>query len=66
MIDESHNIKDPLEDLVQAVEAIQRAYAQALIVDHKALAEAQKNNDATMAQELLQRAFRTDVGPLVP
>jgi L-rhamnose isomerase/sugar isomerase len=65
MIDESHNIKDPIEDLVQAVDAIQRAYAQALIVDRKGMALAQQNNDATMAQELLQKAFRTDVGPLV-
>jgi L-rhamnose isomerase/sugar isomerase len=65
MIDESHNIKDPVEDLCQAVDAIQRALAQALIVDYKGLEAAQANNDATMAQELLQRAFRTDVGPLV-
>lgn len=65
MIDESHNIKDPIEDLIQAVDAIQRAYAQALIVDHAALAEAQKSNDAALAQELMHRAFRTDVGPLV-
>ncbi len=30
MIDASHNIKDPLEDLLQSVEAIKVAYAQAL------------------------------------
>ncbi|RZM29946.1 MAG: sugar isomerase, partial [Pedobacter sp.] len=32
MIDASHNVKDPLEDLLQSVEAIMLAYAQALIV----------------------------------
>ena len=65
MIDASHNVKDPLEDLLQSVEAIQIAYAQALLVDRKALVAAQKNNDVTQAQEILQDAFRTDVRPLV-
>jgi len=65
MIDQSHNIKDPLEDLIQSTEAVAIAYAQALLVDRPALADAQESNDATRAQELLQAAFRTDVRPLV-
>ena len=65
MIDASHNVKDPLEDLLQSVEAIMIAYAQALIVDRKALESAQDNNDVGLAQEILQAAFRTDVRPLV-
>ena len=65
MIDQSHNIKDPLEDLIQSTEAVAIAYAQALIVDRAALQEAQHRNDAALAQELLQTAFRTDVRPLV-
>ena len=65
MIDASHNIKDPLEDLLQSVEAIMIAYAQALLVDRKKLSEAQNNNDVVAAQEILQTAFRTDVRPLV-
>ena len=65
MIDASHNVKDPLEDLLQSVEAIKIAYAQALIVDKKALQEAQDNNDVAKAQEILQAAYRTDVRPLV-
>lgn len=65
MIDASHTIKDPLEDLLQSVEAIQIAYAQALLVDKKALEEARQANDVVTAQELLQNAFRTDVRPLV-
>jgi L-rhamnose isomerase/sugar isomerase len=64
MIDASHNVKDPLEDLLQSVEAIKIAYAQALLVDRNALAEAQLENDATRCQEILQAAFRTDVRPL--
>ena len=65
MIDASHNIKDPLEDLLQSVEAIMIAYAQALVVDRKALAAAQEDNDVVRAQEILQGAHRTDVRPLV-
>ena len=65
MIDASHNIKDPLEDLLQSVEAIKLAYAQALLVDQVALSEAQLNNDVTLAQEIMQQAFRTDVRPLL-
>ena len=65
MIDASHNIKDPLEDLLQSVEAIKIAYAQALLVDTKALAAARENNDVVQAQEILQEAYRTDVRPLV-
>ena len=65
MIDASHNVKDPLEDLLQSVEAIMIAYTQALLVDRKKLAIAQQNNDVVAAQEILQQAFRTDVRPLV-
>jgi L-rhamnose isomerase / sugar isomerase len=65
MIDASHNIKDPLEDLLQSVEAIQIAYAQSLLVDTVALENARENNDVAQAQEILQRAYRTDVRALV-
>src|SRR5215203_855380 len=65
MIDASHNIKDPLEDLLQSVEAIKISYAQALLVDTKGLAAAREANDVVNAQEILQTAYRTDVRPLV-
>ena len=65
MIDASHNVKDPLEDLLQSVEAIMIAYAQSLIIDRKKLVEAQQNNDVVAAQEILQQAYRTDVRPIV-
>ena len=65
MIDASHNVKDPLEDLLQSVEAIMMAYAQALLVDRKALEIAQNENDTVRCQEILQNAFRTDVRALV-
>ncbi len=65
MIDASHNTKDPLEDLLQSIEAIKVAQAQALIVDRDGLATAQQHNDVSGAQEVLQDAFRTDVRPLL-
>lgn len=65
MIDASHNVKDPLEDLLQSVEAIRLAYAQALLVDQAALRHAQENNDVAAAQEILQEVYRTDLRPLV-
>jgi L-rhamnose isomerase/sugar isomerase len=65
MIDASHNVKDPIEDLIQSVQAIKIAYAQALLVDKVALQTAQSNNDVAKAQEILQQAYRTDVRPLI-
>ena len=65
MIDASHNVKDPLEDLLQSVEAIMLAYAQALTIDRKKLNAAQDSNDVVTAQEVLQNTFRTDLRSLV-
>ncbi len=65
MIDASHNLKDPLEDLIQSLEAIQLAYTQALIIDHAELEVARTANDVTRAQEILQHAYRTDLRPIV-
>lgn len=65
MIDASHNVKDPLEDLLQSVEAIKIAYAHALMVDFKVLENARQQNDVAQAQEILQHAYRTDVRPLL-
>lgn len=64
MIDASHNVKDPLEDLLQSVEAIMLAYTHALLTDRKELQDAQQNNDVVKAQEILQGTFRTDVRAL--
>jgi L-rhamnose isomerase/sugar isomerase len=65
MIDASHNVKDPLEDLIQSLEAIQEAYAKALLIDQNMLKAAQLDNDVVKCQEILQDAYRTDVRPLL-
>lgn len=65
MIDASHNLKDPIEDLIQSTDALQHALGLALCVDRAELADAQDRNDPVWAADVLQRAFRTDVRPLV-
>ncbi len=65
MIDQSHNVTDPIESLINSANEIRRAYAQALIVDRAALAGHQNENDALMATETLKRAYRTDVEPIL-
>ncbi len=65
MIDQSHNVTDPIESLMASAIEILRAYTQALLVDRKALESYQDSNDALMANQTLKRAFTTDVGPIL-
>ncbi|WP_316185659.1 L-rhamnose catabolism isomerase [Bradyrhizobium sp. SZCCHNRI1003] len=65
MLDQSHNATDPIESLLQSAIELQRAYAQALIVDRAGLAAAQAANDALGAHLELKRAFVTDVSPIL-
>ena len=65
MIDQSHNLKDPIEAMLQTVDQLQLAYAKAQLVDHRALAEFQQSGDVLMAERTLKDAFETDARPLV-
>ena len=65
MLDQSHNVTDPIESLMASAMEVQRAYAQALLVDREALGACQEQNDALMATTTLKRAFRTDVEPIL-
>ena len=65
MIDQSHNLKDPIEAMLQTVDQLQLAYARAQLVDHHALAEFQQSGDVLMAERTLKDAFETDARPLV-
>ncbi len=65
MIDQSHNVKDPIEALLETVQELQRAYAKALLVDREALAGYQGENDVLMAERTLKEAYEFDVAPLV-
>ncbi|MEP2782589.1 MAG: L-rhamnose catabolism isomerase [Pseudoruegeria sp.] len=65
MIDQSHNVTDPIESLMISCVEIQRAALQARLVDRVALAGYQVDNDALMASATLRAAFRTDVSPIM-
>ena len=65
MLDQSHNVTDPIESLMTSAIELQRAYAQALLVERDALASYQQDNDALMAAQTLKRAFTTDVQPIL-
>ncbi len=65
MIDQSHNVTDPIESLISSAHEIRRAYAQALLIDRAALTAMQDSNDVMMAQQLLKQAFTTDVSPIL-
>ncbi|MET3926251.1 L-rhamnose catabolism isomerase [Devosia sp. 2618] len=65
MLDQSHNVTDPIESLMLSASDVQRAYAQALLVDREALKAAQESNDALAATQALRVAYRTDVEPIL-
>ncbi len=65
MLDQSHNVTDPIESLMVSAMEVQRAYAQALLVDRAALKGFQNDNDALMATTTLKQGFRTDVEPIL-
>ena len=65
MLDQSHNVTDPIESLMSSAVEVQRAYVQAALVDRVALAGFQEANDALQAAQALKQAFRTDVGPIL-
>ena len=65
MIDQSHNLKGKIEEAIQTVVMAQIFFAKAALVDHAALASAQKECDLITAESLLQDAFNTDVRPAI-
>jgi L-rhamnose isomerase / sugar isomerase len=65
MLDQSHNVTDPIESLMVSAMEVQRAYAQALLVDRSSLEGYQDENDALMATTTLKQAFRTNVEPIL-
>ena len=65
MLDQSHNVTDPIESLMVSAMEVQRAYAQALLVNRATLHAAQDTNDALMATTQLKLGFRTDVEPIL-
>ena len=65
MLDQSHNVTDPIESLMTSAIELVRAFVQAHAVDREALAHYQTTNDAAMALQTLKQAFTTDVSPIL-
>jgi len=65
MIDQSHNVTDPIESLLSSAEAIGGAFARAQLVDRDALAAYQKSNDVMEAFRTLRQGYNTDVAPII-
>lgn len=65
MIDQSHNVTDPIESMLSSAETIAQAFAKALLVDRALLHAAQEANDAMAAFQVLRRAYNIDVAPII-
>lgn len=65
MLDQSHNVTDPIESLIVSSIELSRACVQAHLVDREALSAYQEANDPLMALQTLKQAFTTDVSPIL-
>ncbi len=65
MIDQSHNVTDPIESLMGSAMEITRAFAKALLVERTRLEDMQATSDVMAAHRLLKVAYNTDVTPLL-
>lgn len=65
MLDQSHNVTDPVESLMSSAVELTRAYVQAHLVDREALTEAQEKCDPLTALSVLKQAYTTDVSPIL-
>jgi L-rhamnose isomerase/sugar isomerase len=65
MIDQSHNLKDKVEEMIQTAMTAQELYAKAVLVDHERLTDYQMKAALIDAEECLKQAFSTDVRPAI-
>lgn len=65
MLDQSHNVTDPIESLITSAAEVQRSYLQALCVDRGKLESYQQDNDVMLASQCLKNGFRIDVEPIL-
>ena len=65
MIDQSHNLKPKIEEMIQTACAAQELYAKAAAVDHDTLLSCQLRADLVDAEECLKDAYNIDVRPLI-
>jgi len=65
MIDQSHNLKPKIEEMIQTALTAQELFTKAALVDHAALASYQAGCSLVDAEECLKAAFYTDVRPIL-
>jgi len=65
MIDQSHCVKNKVEATIQTVSLAHELLAKALLVDRKALRDAQATGDVVAAEQTLRGAFFVDTRPLI-
>jgi L-rhamnose isomerase/sugar isomerase len=65
MIDQSHNLKPKIEEMIQTAIAAQELFAKAALVDHEALSRFQAKAELIGAEECLKDAFSSDVRPAI-
>jgi L-rhamnose isomerase / sugar isomerase len=65
MIDQSHNVTDPVESLLSSAEAIGVGFVKALMIDRPVLSDYQRSNDVLMAFRTLRDAYSLDARPIV-
>lgn len=63
MIDQSHNLKPKIEEMIQTATLAQELYAKAALIDFESLSEHQSKGELIDAEECLRSAFYTDVRP---
>jgi L-rhamnose isomerase/sugar isomerase len=65
MIDQSHNLKPKIEEMIQTASVAQELFAKAALVDLEKLAYYQSHSELIDAEECLKDAFATDVRPAI-
>ena len=65
MVDQSHNLKNKMEAMVQTVAVAQELLAKAALVDRELLGQLQQECRLVEAEECFRSAFWTDVRPYV-
>lgn len=65
MVDQSHNLKNKVAEMIQTAMTAQELYAKAALVDFSTLRDLQRQAQLVEAEELYREAFFTDVRPWI-
>jgi L-rhamnose isomerase/sugar isomerase len=65
MVDQSHNLKNKVEEMIQTASTAQELFAKAALIDFDRLTSLQRSASLIDAEEIYRDAFSTDVRPLL-